>query len=406
MASAAAPLVTEYAIQARPTALAMNYGPAYDLITKAAAEGRAPDIVWVQDVRAAQEAGSIVMLDSCIRSHVEFQNINPRLWSIFEWDSHTWAVPMDMGFTSLFFNKTLLRQMGWSQARVDALADDIRAGRFTLDDLRATAKEAVRQGVVEPGFGFWPYHEKGLALLMFYHANGGRVYDAHTKRLVLRRDALVNTFQFYRTLFDEKIAPDFYKGERGPMWNRRVILRDTVPAGRVLFWIENSSAWGLYANKVANKGGQGFLFQNYGYALVPAAQMGGSPNTLFTGTNFYAIASNKATSGRNHQDAACALLAKMMTPEINDLYVASNANASVLMSRSRAAADSPARYGHDTAYMLDYAWDGWHPQFWTYAGIVTEFAQRLESGDAVPEQLVEQTVERMRVTFGDELIVE
>jgi maltose-binding protein MalE len=141
MASVAAPLVTDYAIQARPTALAMNYGPAYDLIAKAAAEGRAPDIVWVQDVRAAQEAGFIVMLDSCIRSHVEFQNINPKLWSIFKWDGHTWAVPMDMGFTSLFFNKTLLRQMGWSQARVDALADDIQAGRFTLDDLRARLKK-------------------------------------------------------------------------------------------------------------------------------------------------------------------------------------------------------------------------------------------------------------------------
>lgn len=408
MASVAAPLVTDYVIQAKPTALAMAALPAYQLFAEAARQGRAPDLVFLgAEWVAAKEAGAIVPLDECIRSYAELRNIRPELWRLTTLDGHIWAVPMEMSFRPLFFNKTLLRQIGWSQTRVDALADDIRTGKFTLNDLRATAMETIRQGVVEPGFGFWPDPEKGLALLAFYRADGGQVYDADTKRLLLQRDALLNTFRFYRMLFAENVTPEFYKGDRGPQWNRRIVLRDTVTAGRVLFWMEGTTEWGVYAtDKLADRGGQAYLFETYGYALVPAARLNGSPSTLFAGVRFYAIASTRATGRRNNQDAACALLAKMMTPEVNDLHTALNAGASVLTTRPTVTAESPARYGYDTAYMLDYAWDAWHPQFGTYAGIITEFAERLESSEATPEQLVEQTIERMRVTFGDELIVE
>ncbi len=120
------------------------------------------------------KAGHIVPLDTCIKENPEFRNIRPEAMNSATYDGHIWAVPMDAGVFTLFYNKAALRKLGWDETRIDALPTDIKAGRFSFDDLRATAKEAIRQGIVEPGFGYWPSLDRSMSFLTLYSAVGGR----------------------------------------------------------------------------------------------------------------------------------------------------------------------------------------------------------------------------------------
>jgi len=72
----------------------------------------------------------------------------------------------------MFYSKTKLKALGWSDADIAALPDRIKTGDFTLDDLIATAKEAVDKGIVEKGFGYWHRNSKGGDFIQYYAAYG------------------------------------------------------------------------------------------------------------------------------------------------------------------------------------------------------------------------------------------
>lgn len=398
----------DYAIRARPTVMASTLVHAHARFAEAAARGEAADI-FVAGGGLWDEAdkGYLAPLDECIKAHPEFANIRSDLFSMSRNRGHVWGIPINMNFYGLYFNKALLRRLGWPETRIEALPDHIRSGAFTLDDLLATAREAIRQGLVEPGYGLWLDTNPHTALAMLYRAHGGRLSSNSLsvgERLSLQREVWSNTLRTYHALFADGITHTQLKSEHPTYWYRVTLTRDAHMGGQVLFWVDAADARGVYAlDKVQSRGGQDYLRHDVGFALFPG-QHGEQPSVFFGGGAFYAIAADKATGGRGNQDAACALLAKMMTPELNDLHIARSGSGSVL---STPPTNEEARFGHEVAYMLDYGWNSWFaPQFVAYAGILVDFARRAAAGDESVEQLADQTAERMRVLLGDEVLIE
>jgi len=307
MAVAAAPLVTDYTLGVTTMPLMMNHGPSWAVMVDATQHGRAADIMVVSGDawKALRAQGALVPLDACVTSHPEFANIRPDAWyGLRSFDhAHVWAVPLAADTGILFFSKPLLRRLGWSEAQIDALPQRVLAGNFSQGDMRALAREAERRGIVRPGFGVWQGEDNN--------------------------------------------------------WTASVPRRDARVSGRVLFWDWGNRAWGEYLMKLGKPYDLRRLYDTIGYALLPAEHSGLDRVVTHAGTaTFYVLTSDKANGNRHRQQQACALLAKMMTPEINDRHIAHAGFLSVLTTQASGMPE--ARFGHDIMRMIDGVYDQSH----------------------------------------------
>lgn len=377
---------------------------------KAATMDQAPDIVYagLGEILIWSQAGYLIPFDTCRTKHPEFKDVLDPLWKQLTWRGHVWGVPHHIALYVLFFNKVKLRELGWSEAEIEALPEKIRRGEFTLDDLVATGKAAVAQGVIEPGFGYWfrptPTSRERLPPYLAY---GGRVFDPLQAKLVINREALRDWYTFQRKVVDEKLTPENLLGQP---WNTGVVGRslyhDTVTHGRALFWIGGLWYWLSWENQyVPDLGGRAYLYNLMGYALIPAG-LKNQPGVTIAETGFYAITSERA-SNRKNQDAACALLAKVTTPEINTLNAVEALEHGVLKSQ----ATYPAYTAHpllaQTGYMLDYSQFGpVYPMNTGYSDILWEFMLEAENGQMLPAEAANAAVKALQHKIGDDLIVE
>ncbi|RKX82906.1 MAG: twin-arginine translocation pathway signal protein, partial [Spirochaetes bacterium] len=135
--------------------------------TMAAEAGKAPDILCTghENIAVYGTTGYIVPIADSVKEikamAPEFDDVIEGLWDMTSWRGQIWGVPQDTEARPMFFSKTKLKDLGWSDAKIAALPDEIAKGNFTLDDMIATGKEAIAKGVVEPGYGFWSRPKSG-----------------------------------------------------------------------------------------------------------------------------------------------------------------------------------------------------------------------------------------------------
>jgi len=415
LAAVAAPLVTDHAIRAEVQPLVMDDVPAWNMMRDAAAHGRAPDIMHV-DIPTLVEflrAGYLVPLENCVRTHSEFRNIRADAWATVRMDGHTWGVPMDARADALYFNKVALRRLGWSDARIAALPNMIRDGAWTFDDLRATAREAIQRGIVTPGFGFWPFKGKDGQLYTFYLVQGARAYNPASGKIIINRRALADAFGLRRALLREGVTATFFLGENNQGWTRNVAERDAVLGGRVLFWTAAETEWGNLLAKIPGANAARRLDKRMGVALIPAARPGlaaSAAGTFVRMGTAYALTSGAANGGRRRQADACALLAKMSLPAINDLHTSVNGSASVMTAGVPSLTD--AQHGYDMHALHDRAWPmPWQApvtaQMWShYSGTFWNFTSQSEVDNESNASLAARMVAQLRALLGDQVIVE
>ena len=398
----AAAAVTDFQVTVDPLNDSSGWGDYKKKFTLAADAGEAPDIILSghEDVPVWANAGYIVDFEFCRNTYPEFNDVIDSLWNSVTWQGKIWGVPQDTEARPMYYNKKKLAELGWSQADIDSLPDRIKTGDFTLDDMIATAKQAVDQGVVEPGFGYWHRPRKGGDYLQYYFSYGGRLYDADQDKLVIVQDALEKWYSFQRRVVEEGITPENYIGTEWSIWH------DTVSHGKALFWNGGVWQWADWAaNYVADQGGQDYLFGFVGYALQPSG-IKGKPGGTLSHPLVYMITSPSA-SGKENQDAACAVLAKTTTPEINTLHAVGSTHLGILKSQATYADYTSDRLLSDTLYMLDYNYyQPNHVMYGSYFDIVWDFMVKAENGELSPAEAATQAVSLLQSELGDSLIVE
>lgn len=370
--------------------------------TLAADSGEAPDIILSghEDVPVWANAGYIVSFEECRNAHAEFDDVINSLWNSGMWKGNLWAVPQDTEARPMFFNKTKLAELGWSEEEINTLPERIQKGEWTLDDLIATAKEAVDQGVVEPGFGYWHRPQKGGDFIQYYVAFGGRMYDEASDMLVVNQEALEKWYAFQRRVVEEGITPENYIGTEWSIWH------DTVSHGNVLFWNGGIWQWADWAeNYVKDLGGQDYLFGFIGYALQPAGEPGQQAGTL-SHPLVYMISSEQA-SGRNNQELACAVLAKTTTAEMNTLHAVGSTHLGIVKSQSDYEPYANDRLLSETLYMLDHNYyQPNHVMYSPYFDILWDNMVKAENGELSPKEAAEAAINLLQAEIGDFLIVE
>jgi inositol-phosphate transport system substrate-binding protein len=398
----AAKMVTDFNLAVEPLRDDAGWADYKKKFTLAADAGNAPEIVLSghEDIAVWANAGYIVDFQACRDKYPEFNDVIDSLWNSVTWKGSIWGVPQDTEARPMFYNKAKLLELGWSQADVDALPEKIKTGEFTLDDMIATAKEAIDKGVIEPGNGYWHRPQKGGDFIQYYFAYGGRIYDDAQDKLVVTKSALTNWYAFQRRVVEEGITPENYIGTDWAIWH------DTVSHGGALFWNGGVWQWADWAaNYVADLGGQDYLFGFVGYALQPSG-IKGQPGVTLSHPLVYMITNEKA-SGATNQDAACALLAKTTTPEINTLHAVGSTHLGILKSQAQDPAYANDRLLSETLYMLDYnTYQPNHIMYGPYYDIVYDNMVKAESGEVTPEKAAEDAVKLLQTEIGDFLIVE
>ncbi len=394
----------------------LSWGDYKKKFVMAAEAGMGPDIILSghEDIAIWAQAGYIVPLADSIEEltarHPEFEGILDRLWTACTWRGKVWAIPQDVECRPMYFSKTKLKELGWSDDAIDHLPERIQYGEFTLDDMIATAEKAVRRGVVAPGHGYWPRPLIGADFLQFYVAYGGRLYDPDLDKLVITEEALIRWYQFQRRCVTTGVTPDDLIGTAWRIWH------DTVAHNRVLFW--NGGSW-HYAdwaeNYLSDVGGARFLREHIGYALIPSGIRGRPAGTL-SHPVVYMITSASA-SGKAHQRLSLHLLAKMTTPALNDRHALESTHLGILKhqmyhlpppSHPRFAMLSQRRdFLRDISYMLrsNYFLPN-HALYPLYFDILWENMLMAQTGKTTPEEAARTAMDELRAELGEELIIE
>lgn len=357
--------------------------------------GEAPDIILSghEDIGAWAPAGIIIPLDDLIAEYSEFEDVVSNLWNSQQYEGVTYGVPQDAEARPIFYSQLLLRDLGWSEEEIDTLPERVASGEFTFEDMLTTAEQAIEEGVVEPGNGYWHRTGNGFDWLMYYYGMGGEIIDDEGK-LVWDSEALLQVYELLASLPERGVTRDDMIGLSGnEVWHPSVSSAD-----QVLFAQGGTWNWGGWANVyVADRGGNDFLLENMGYMLFPALSAG-VPLTL-THPLSYMI-----SSGSEYPDVAMALIAAVTTPEANNRHAIDSFHLGILNSQVDAEPYSTHPILSTAHYMLDYTtgapnhpdWSAWTNAYWV--GI-----QAAETGAATPEEALEIATQQLQNEMGDRI---
>lgn len=374
-----------------------DYKTEFELASEA---GEAPDIIVSghEHIGDWATAGYLTDITDEIGKYPEFSDVIDSLWTATKLGGRIWGVPQDAEARPMYYSKILLKQLGWSDADIESLPDRVASGEFTWQDMFDVAQEAVDKGIVGEGDGWWHRPSNGPDFLYYYYGAGGEVTQEGSDALVFDKAAALKVYQL---LYDAAqvrhiIRPNKLDGD----WDFH--KEYTSKFDKVLFVFEGTWRWASWhTNYLQDVGGEDYLWQNVGFAPIPANKEGtGKPITL-THPLVYMISSQSKNA-----DLALLLISKATVKELNTTYAVDSGHLGVLKSQADYAPYTSAKFLSATLPLLQYTTFLPNSPYWSayseayYLGI-----QAVESGDLKPAEAVDVVVERLQNELGDNVII-
>jgi inositol-phosphate transport system substrate-binding protein len=355
--------------------------------------GEAPDIILSghEDIGAWAPAGTIIPLDDMLGDYPEFADVISTLWESQKWDGKIWGVPQDAEARPIFYSKLLLRDLGWTEEEIDSLPDRVASGEFTFDDMIATAKQAIDEGVVAEGYGFWHRGSNGFDWLMPYYAMGGEILGEDGK-LIWDSEAALRVYEAVASWVESGVTRPDILG----LSSSEVYYPAVSSAEEVLFAEGGTWTWANMAkNYVADRGGNDYMLENIGLILWPAMSAG-VPLTV-THPLSYMISSSS-----ENPDVALALIAAVTTPDANNRHAIDSFHLGILNSQVESEEYLTNPTLSKAHYMLDYTrvapnhpdWAAWSNAYWL--GI-----QASETGASTPQEALDLATAQLQNEIGD-----
>lgn len=358
--------------------------------------GDAPDIVQASAALSTTwaAAGFLTPLDDQIPKFKQFSDIVPALWSSVRYRNNTWGIPQDTEARPLYFNKVLLKRVGWTDQQIADLPARISKGDFTWDDVLAVAKEARQKNVVEAGKGYYHRPKNGPDFTQWYSSFGGQGYDPQTGKLVFDKAAGLRYFRWLKAGVDAGVIE---KDRLNDDWNR-FHQPITDGDGKVLFFSGGTWNWAEWEQQwVARRGGEEWLFAHFGFAPHPAYVKGGKPITL-SNPQAYMI-----SSASKNKELAIRLLAYTLVPDLDAKHAVGSSHLPVL---GYTASTVRNRFLQGVSYLLNYTtFQPAHPDLPKWQDSLYRGVSAVESGSATPEQAVEVVAAEMQRILGDQVII-
>ncbi len=398
-------------ITVRPRAMIVSLNASINAVIDASNDPtiQAPDIAWINPNALPRfiEADLIIPFDDCRKRHPVFEQIQDSAWIPYGGEP-AWGMPVANGLNTLFYSKTALSQLGWTDAEIDSLPERIRDGKFTLAQLLDTAEQAVEQKVVLPGMGllYNEDHQQAVPQLL-YNAHGGNSRTNTEESFHLDSSALNATYTTLHEVRQSNISLGNVVNLNA--WTSRITLNDAKVQGEALFWVANIELW-RYLEQDHAESAQ-FLLDTVGIALIPSATPGTSGSTLPGDPHMYVILSEQAT-GRANQTAACDLLAATLRTNHVGLYQLDYINFSVEKSPNYPQGVDPAAVQllEGAEYMRAYEKGDRFVESDEYRALVQimfrDNAILAETGELSSQEAVDKTVAELQTLLGERLRVD
>ncbi len=221
----------------------------------------APDIFTINNVPNAVEAGIVLPLDD-----LEV-DIYDSLWNQFVYQGSRYGMPVSMPVRTVYYNKSVLKELGWSSEEVEILPERVRRGEFSFEDFINTAELAVNQGITKYGITHRP--KAGSDFFDILNTLGGEYYT-EDGQLVFDEKSLLRTFEFfYRNANITKITPQ-NSSQLG--WDT---INKTVGSGETFSYFGPVFSATYVAGSVNKTPEQ--LAQDVSFILFPSSQYNDTP---------------------------------------------------------------------------------------------------------------------------------
>lgn len=374
-----------------------DWGPYKTEFVLASDAGEAPDIMVSghEDIGPWSASGIIQDVTALLGNFSEFDDVIDSLWLSTEKDGARWGVPQDAEARPMYYRKDLLLELGWSQAEVDGLADEVASGSFTFEDMIDTAEEAIEAGVVDEGKGWWHRPVDGPDFLYYYYAAGGEITESGSDALIFDKAAALKVYEAVGDAADRGVVARTRLDGDWTNWNT------DVANGDVLFWFGGSWQWADWAeNFIADLGGETYLFENVGFSAIPGLAAGtGQPITL-THPLVYMVSRDADA------ELALTLIAKATTKELNTTYAVASGHLGILNSQATYGPYTDARLLSEVLPLLEFTTFLPNSEFfspWATAYFLGFTAA--ESGELSPADAVDVAVAQVVNELGDDVKV-
>jgi inositol-phosphate transport system substrate-binding protein len=369
-----------------------DYAKQFMLAFKAKKE---PDIYATghENIGWLADGNYILSLDE-LKDSKEYSDVFPVLWDSVTYKEQIWGAMQDTEARPVFFNKDILKKIGWTDEQINDLPELVKNGEFTLDDMTKVAEEATAKGAAEYGILHRPVAGPDFQVLSYNF--GGKVYDPDTNQLVLDKKAVLKQLNYYNDIATKKLIPENLTATE---WNN---VHKMIVNGKTLFYY--GGVWNVFNWTQDNfhdelgKVDANWVNEHFGMMLIPAAEKGGDPITL-SHPFVYTVSSQT-----EHPELVKRLLELVADPELQTEH---NVNTSHLPI-TKGGAEHPDYKADVTlgkvAYMSDYTtFLPNHEGYPKYSNALFTAIQAVELGKKTPEDALKDLETQLKNDLSDQL---
>jgi inositol-phosphate transport system substrate-binding protein len=323
-----------------------------------------------------------------------YSDVFPTLWNSATYKGKVWGVLQDTEVRPVYYNKDILKKMGWTDQQINDLPEKVKKGEFTLDDMTKLAEEAKAKGFAQYGIVHRPVDGPDFQALAYDF--GAKLYDPSKNKIVFDKKAVAKQLNYYYDIAQKKLIPDQLTSME---WKN---IHKLVVNGKTLFYyggIWNVFNWGQdnYHDQLG-KVDANWVNQHLGMMLIPAAEKGGKPVTL-SHPFVYTVSSQT-----KHPDLVKRLLELVADPKLQVNHDLKTYH----LPFTKSAAEDPefkkdVTLGQVT-YMLDYT--NYLPnleKFPKYSKDVFNAIQAVELGKQKPDAALKDLEVQLKNDLGDQL---
>jgi len=363
-------------------------------ITLGAEAGNAPHVVVSghEDIAAWAQSGLIVPIEDYVDLESwPINNIYDNLLEFASFEGTLFGLPQDAESRPFFFWRDHMSGIGYSDAQIDALPDDIQSGAYSLSNVLEDAKKIQDAGLVEAGYGFYPRASNGPDYWQFYLSFGGVMEDGG--KLVFDKAAMTKFYQFFVDAVELGVTKKNHLGMSWDQWYGE------VANGKAGMW--HGGTW-HYKRYTTSEGNDDF-FGTIQFGLIPGGGSDGAANTI-THPLVYLLT-------QQEDDDATAIAAELVKiasgPRINALHAIKSAHLGIskaeesvdLYSGDRWARVATERLlGHASAMPNNVNFG----QYWEimFGGLEASWTGQKSVADAIADVETE-----LATTLGDRIIM-
>ncbi|UVI29336.1 ABC transporter substrate-binding protein [Paenibacillus spongiae] len=320
-----------------------------------------------------------------------FQNQMPGYWDAVSWNKQVWGVIQDTEARPIFFNKNVLKKLGWTDQQIADLPKKSENGEFTLADMTDLAKKAVDSKVVNSGL-MLTAGGKDLPVIFFNH--GTEVYDASQGKYVLDKSHLKTTFEYLNNAVSQgMLSKGFVSESKDDML--KTLINDEGLFLQAGVWDE--AKWRTRGmHKVTGNVTSEYVMNNIGAMVMPVANKDQKPVTV---SNPWVYVVSKDTK---YPDLVKRLLVEVSAPKLQAEHGLQSSHIPFTKEGQQYETVKKDPWLNYVSYLTQYSKfmpnDPNEPKF---EKIMKDATQNVVSGSMTTDEAVDWMGKQMKIDLGE-----